>query len=443
MGNLLRDDERAAERLEESHRQAAAATAQVLGSLKGGAMKLGQLASFVELEFIPEEFRELYQSELACLRDAAPPVDWPTVRSVLEEEWGAPPESVLAHLEHEPAAAASIGQVHRGLLRDGRRVAVKVQYPEVARAVEADVFSAMLLLRGARGLARGVDPRALAHELRDRVLEELDYELEAQHQRAFARAYRGHPFIVVPDVVTGLCGRRVLVSEWMDGAPWAEIRELPQAERDRFAEILLRFYFGALDLLGRFNADPHPGNYMLRPDGSVAFLDFGAVKVITHEFRRRQNELAAAYIAGDAVGVRRVMAALGFFSDPERFDAQAVMESVRAGSGWILDPGETELGPSHVRANIQRLFDPRNEVTRALREASFPPDQMWFVRLELGMVAVLAQLRARGDWHRIAREAWFGDSPATELGRLSWEFLADRPLWRDPRADAPKRAATP
>jgi predicted unusual protein kinase regulating ubiquinone biosynthesis (AarF/ABC1/UbiB family) len=436
VANLLRDDERARELLDERHREAAIAAARLLGTMRGGAMKLGQLASFVELDFVPEEYRDVYQAELAALRDAAPPVDWPSARRVLEEEWEAPPESVLGDLDHEPVAAASIGQVHRGRLRDGRRVAVKVQYPGVAEAVETDVRTATVLVRGVRALAPGVDAKALAAELRERVVEELDYELEADHHRLFARAYRGHPFAYVPDVVGELCRRRILVSEWVDGAGFAEVRELPQPARDRFGEVLSRFYFGALDVVGAFNADPHPGNYLLRPDGSVAFLDFGAVKRITRAYRESQNAIIRLYLAGDGEGVRSELARAGWFREPERFDPDLVMRGVHA-TGWhLLEDRPVTITPELVREQLAAMSDPRNELVKALRGTSFPPEELWFRRMALGVLAVCAQLRVTANWHRMGREWWFGEPPATELGRQEWAFLSGRSLWRDPRAAA-------
>src|SRR3954466_13085922 len=184
--NVVRSEKDAHAQIDQRHLEAAEKMVDTLGQLKGAAMKIGQLASFIDTEFLPPEYRELYQDKLAGLRSEAPPMPWKKVREVLEEEWDEPPEELFEDFEHEAAAAASIGQVHRATLPDGRRVAVKVQYPDVARAVETDVRSAMILLRGAKAISPGVDAGAIAGELRERVLEELDYELEAANQREFA-----------------------------------------------------------------------------------------------------------------------------------------------------------------------------------------------------------------------------------------------------------------
>src|SRR5436189_3853834 len=241
-----RDPEKAAEVLARRHADLADEVVDVLSSLRGGAMKIGQMASFIDVDFIPPEHRDTYQAKLAALRDSAPPMSWKQVRSVLEHEWGEPPESVLEDLEHEAAAAASIGQVHRGRLPDGRAVAVKVQYPEIADALEADLGTAAIIARLGKAIAPGVDPNLIMAEIRERILEELDYELEAQNQRAFARAYRGHPFAHVPDVVTSLSARRVLVSEWVDGDPFPRVLELPAGKRGRIGEAVFRFVYGSV-----------------------------------------------------------------------------------------------------------------------------------------------------------------------------------------------------
>ena len=200
-----------------------------LGTMKGAAMKIGQLASFIDTEFLPPEYRELYQDKLAELRTSAPPMPWKKVRAVLEEEWEDPVEELFEDFSHDAAAAASIGQVHRATLPDGRVVAVKIQYPGVAQALRADMQNAGMIMRLAKALAPGLDAKAAAAELKERVLEELDYEYEAQNQRAFSRGYRGHPFIYVPDVITRLSRGRVLVTEWVDGVGFDEIKRATAA----------------------------------------------------------------------------------------------------------------------------------------------------------------------------------------------------------------------
>ncbi|MGZ8667629.1 MAG: ABC1 kinase family protein, partial [Solirubrobacterales bacterium] len=214
--NVARSESSSRQRLEQHHAETAMKMVAALGQMKGAAMKLGQFASFIDTEFIPEEYREIYQEQLAKLRTDAPPMPWEKVVKVLESEYdGEPLEELFASFEQEAFAAASIGQVHRAELLDGRRVAVKIQYPGIAEVLDADLRNAGTVVRLARALAPGLDAKAIADELRERVLEELDYEYEAQNQRTFSRAYRDHPFIYVPDVLTRLSRRRVLVTEYV------------------------------------------------------------------------------------------------------------------------------------------------------------------------------------------------------------------------------------
>src|SRR5213595_2654539 len=320
--NVVRSDEAGAAELDKRHVEAAETMVDALGQLKGAAMKIGQLASFIDTEFLPPEYRELYQDKLANLRTSAPPMPWKKVKDVLEEEWDDPVEELFDDFEHEAAAAASIGQVHRATLPDGRRVAVKIQYPGVAKALRADMQNAGMIMRMAKALAPGLDAKAAAAELKERVLEELDYEYEAQNQRTFARAYRGHPFIYVPDVITRLSRTRVMVSEWVDGMGFEDVKELPQEERDRFAEIVFRFCFGSIYHLQHFNADAHPGNYILMDDGRVAFLDFGMTKRLDPEQIELEQRAVDAASRKDPEALREALADLGFVKNPSKLDAE-------------------------------------------------------------------------------------------------------------------------
>src|SRR6201986_5193696 len=282
--NVARSEEKSQERLEDRNLETAMKMVGALGQMKGAAMKIGQFASFIDTEFIPEEYREIYQEQLAKLRTDAPAMPWESVEKVLTEEYdGEPLSDYFAEIEHEAFAAASIGQVHRAELLDGRAVAVKIQYPGIAEALEADLRNAGTLVRLARAIAPGLDAKAIAEELRERGMEELDYDYEAQNQAPFSRAYRGHPFIYVPEVITRISRRRVLVTELVEGIGFDEIKELPHEERSRFGEIVFRGSFGSIYHLQQFNADPHPGNYILMNDGRVAFLDFGMTKKLDRE----------------------------------------------------------------------------------------------------------------------------------------------------------------
>jgi len=420
--NLTRDREEAAQALEQRHLDVAEQMVETLGRMKGAALKIGQLASFIDTEFLPPEYRDLYQDKLATLRSTAPPMPWKKVRAVLDEDWEEPVEELFEDFEHDAAAAASIGQVHRAVLPDGRRVAVKVQYPGVASAIAADMQNAGLILRLAKAFAPGLDAKAAAAELKERVMEELDYELEAQNQRAFARGYRGHPFIHVPDVVTRLSTERVLVSEWVDGAGFDEVRELPQAERDRFGEIVFRFCFGSIYHLQHFNADAHPGNYLQLPDGRVAFLDFGMTKHLDQDQIELEIAALQAIFDDDPEELRVALHDLGFLNDPQKVDAELLMEHVRAVGGWYMEDRDVTIDSARVMEAIAAVSDPRSSFYRVMRRENLPANELMGRRMESGVLAVLGQLQATRNWYRIGREWWFGEPPATELGELerSW-----------------------
>jgi predicted unusual protein kinase regulating ubiquinone biosynthesis (AarF/ABC1/UbiB family) len=431
--NVARSGDAADSRLEARHLETAVKMASVLGEMKGAAMKMGQLASFIDTEFLPPEYAELYQEQLANLRTSAPAMPWEKVSKVLEEEYrGEPIDELFAEIEPEAFAAASIGQVHRATLCDGRPVAVKIQYPGVAEALEADLRNAGMIMRLARAFAPGLDAKAVAEELRLRVMEELDYEYEAQSQRTFSRNYRGHPFIYVPDVLTRLSRRRVLVTEYVEGVGFEEVKQLSQDQRDRFGEIVFRFSFGSIYHLQHFNADPHPGNYLLMADGRVAFLDFGMTKRLDTEQIELEQRAIDAAARRDPEALRQSLHDLGFVKNPSKFDAERLMEHVMAVGGWYMEDREVELTPERVMKVIEVTSDPRSEYYDLMRRESVPADELMGRRMETGVLAVLAQLRARRNWHRISREWIYGDPPATELGELEWAYFEERGVARVP-----------
>ncbi len=420
--NLVRSKEKSDARMEELAIDSADKLVETLGGMKGAAMKMGQLASFIDTDYLPDEYRELYQDKLGKLRTDAPAMPWEKVRKVLVEEYDEPYEELFDDIETEAFAAASIGQVHRATLPDGRRVAVKIQYPGIDAAIRADLSNAGMILRFAKALAPGLDAKAVAAELKERVLEELDYEYEAQNQRAFARAYRDHPFICVPDVVTRLSRNRVLVSEYVEGQSFEEVKQLDQEARDRFGEIVFRFYLGSIFQLQHFNADAHPGNYLRLADGRVAFLDFGMTKRLDLEQIQLEVEVVKARMDGDPERLRQSLHDLGFIKNPQRIDAERLMEHVDAIGGWYWQDTDREITAEYVMGVISAVSDPRSDFYSLMRRENVPANELMGRRMEIGVLAVLGQLRARRNWHRIGREWWFGDEPSTELGRQEWEF---------------------
>ncbi len=409
--------------LERRQIEAAEQIVAALGTMKGAAMKLGQVMSFLDIGLVPEEYRDEFQRKLGALRDAAPTVTFKDMRKVIEQELEGPLDEVFGDFDEEPIAAASIGQVYRATLRDGRSVAVKVQYPGVAQAVRADMKNLGLILRLAKRIAPGMDPKALGEEIRDRIEEELDYELEAQNQRTLARLFRGHPFIAIPDVVTSLSRERVLVSEFVEGKGFEELKTLPQTERDRIGEILFRFYFGCLYRHHQFSGDPHPGNSMLLADGRMAFLDFGLFKRMPPGTVELEIAVARAVVEGDTETIMRLGADSGFFPEPEKFKPDRVLEHFLAATSWYTVDEYTELTPEYATQVLIDMSDPRSEYFGQLRHENAPPDHIFGRRMEVLTLAVIAQLHARGNFHRIAREWFYGDDPATELGRQEAEFF--------------------
>ena len=317
-----------------------------LGQMKGAAMKIGQLASFIDTEFIPEEYREIYQEQLAKLRTEAPAMPWEKVEKVLEEEYvGEPLAELFAEIEQEAFAAASIGQVHRAELHDGRRVAVKIQYPGIAEAIEADLRNAGMIMRLARAIAPGLDAKAIAEELRERMMEELDYEYEAQNQRIFARAYRGHPFIYVPEVLTRLSRRRVLVTEYVEGMGFdadqgAAAGGAQPLRRDRVPRLL------RLDLPPAA-VQRRPPPRQLHPDGRRA----GGLPRLRddQEARPRADRARAAglrrRVARDPEALREALHELGFVKNPSKLDAERLMEHMMAIGGWYMEDRDIEITP--------------------------------------------------------------------------------------------------
>ena len=421
--NVTRGEEASEEAMARRQLETAKQIVAVLGTMKGAAMKLGQVMSFLDVGLVAEEHREEFQRELAKLRDAAPTVSFKQMRRVIEDDLEEPIAEVFASFEEEPIAAASIGQVYRATLKDGREVAVKVQYPGVAAAVSADMQNLDMIMRLLKRMTPGMDVKAITEEIRERIVEELDYELEAQNQRSLARIFAGHPFIVVPDVVSALSRERVLVSEFVHGVGFEELKGRPQAQRDRIGEIVFRFFLGCLYRHRQFSGDPHPGTSCCRTTAAWRSWTSGCSSAWTPRPWSSSSPLRGRSWRAMLLALHNLLAKSGFLPEPERVNPDHLLAFIEDAIWWYTTADETvELTPEIATQVMIESSDPRSSHFREMRHQDMRPEHLFGRRMEMLTLAVLSQLRARANWHRIAREWMYGDEPVTDLGREEAEF---------------------
>jgi predicted unusual protein kinase regulating ubiquinone biosynthesis (AarF/ABC1/UbiB family) len=400
-----------------------------LSSMRGAAMKAGQVLSTIDFPGLDEAQSAHVRARLGSLRDAVAPVEWKQMRKVLISEWGESPERLLGRIDTEPAAAASIGQVYRGQTHDGREVAIKVQYPAIAESVEADMRNLLLLTPLLRQLMPGLAAKNLLGELRERIVEECDYELEASNHRRVARFWRGHPFILVPGVDTDLSRRRVLVTDWVDGITFDEVTRAPDAVRDRYAEIVYRFFYGTALHLGMALGDPHPGNYLLCPDGRVAFFDFGMMRRLSPDYLRREAVIAGGLREGDVAAVTAGMRDLGYLPGaPGEWDSQLLFDYMRAVSWWLRCDEPLRLAPEDLWRSTESLRDEgAREQVAQLRRMSLPPEALLLRRMEGMLFQTASTAHAAAPWGELLRELVEGGEPVGELGAQHAQWLRARP----------------
>ncbi|GAA5069756.1 AarF/ABC1/UbiB kinase family protein [Nocardia callitridis] len=388
----------------------------VLGGMKGGAMKLGQMLSVLDVDLIPEAHREQFRVQLAALRDHAPTTPFATMRQVIEGDLGPLPK-VFAEFDETPIAAASIGQVYRARLHDGRAVAVKAQYPGVAEATHADLRNLALFSKLWKSALPSAADNAVLSEVTRNIGDELDYLREARSQHRVASRYRGHPFIMVPDSIEEYCGPNVLVTEFVEGYPFSRLQDLPDAERNRFGELIYRFYISSLFSDNEFCGDPHPGNILFAADGRLAMVDFGLYHHMEPEhvdFERTCLRAAGEYRADD---LHELWSARGIIDPTAGVDTQECLEYVWAATGWHLLDEEITITPEFATGALVLALDPRAAEFRGMRHQLLPAEHVFSRRADLFTFAVLGQLRATNNWHRIAREWLYGEPATTEIGR--------------------------
>jgi predicted unusual protein kinase regulating ubiquinone biosynthesis (AarF/ABC1/UbiB family) len=415
--------ERRAELDAEHQLRTANDVAAVLGEMKGALMKLGQMASYLD-DGMPEPVRDA----LAGLQQNAPPMAPELCDAVVRAEFGDDPERVFAHWDPAPIAAASIGQVHRAVTHSGLHVAVKVQYPGVDEAIRSDLANTDLLFRALSLMFPGLDPKPLVEELRTRLVEELDYGIEAQNQRLFGDWYAGHPFIHVPSVIDELSTARVLTTELATGARFAEVEQWSQDERNQSAECIYRFVFRSIYRLGAFNGDPHPGNYLFRPGGQVTFLDFGLVKRYTpEEVTMFENLIVAMVIDHDIAKFRAVLEENNVLRKSDITD-----DDVRNYFGhfyeFVLEDRELAFTPEYASETVRQMFDPTSPTAHVAKSSNVPPAFVITQRINLGLHAVLGRLYATRNWRRIAFELWpfTHGEPSTPMGEAEAAWMEAR-----------------
>jgi predicted unusual protein kinase regulating ubiquinone biosynthesis (AarF/ABC1/UbiB family) len=416
------------ERREELSRAREIKTAQQvadeLGNMKGALMKLGQMASYLD-DGLPEPLR----LALSQLQSQAPPMSVELVRQEVERELGAPIEEMFAAFDEDPIAAASIGQVHRAILRtpDGEKaVAVKVQYPGVAEAIDADIKTADLLGTLLAFGFKSLNPEEMVLEIKDRLREELDYINEARNQQLFADFYEGHPFIHVPKVFHEYSTARVLITELVSGHSFAEVLSWPQEERDRAGEAIFRFVFRSLYRFRAFNGDPHPGNYIFHRDGRVTFLDFGLIKHFTvDEMNMFQSMVTAAVLDHDMEKYRQVIEDAGMFQKDAPFTTEEAGDYFAHFYEPVRESRTMTWDTAYATSIVRHTFDRTSPIAQY---ATVPRSFVFIQRINLGLYALLGQLGSTGNFRRISEELWpmTNAGPSTALGEQEAAWLSSK-----------------
>ncbi len=408
----------------ETELKTAAHVADRLGQMKGALMKLGQMASYLD-EGLPAPLR----AALAQLQSSAPPMSADLASEVIERELGKAPDDMFLEWDPDPIAAASIGQVHRAVIVDPttgkeRAVAVKVQYPGVDAAIDADLRNADLLGALLQQGFSGLDPSDMVQEVKERIREELDYSREATNQQLFADYYRGHPFIHIPEVIGQFSTKRVLTTELVNGMSWSELLARDQADKDAAAECLFRFVFRSLYGMHRFNGDPHPGNYLFHENGKITFLDFGLVKHFTDdEMATFIAMVKSAAFENDMSVFRSVLETSGML----RPDAPVDTADVGTYFGRFYEPvradREITWTTSYASSIVRHTFDRSSPIAQY---ATVPKTFVFIQRINLGLYAILGELGATGNYRRIAEELWpfVQAPPSTDMGRSEASWLA-------------------
>jgi predicted unusual protein kinase regulating ubiquinone biosynthesis (AarF/ABC1/UbiB family) len=419
--------------VERFHERTAERYAELLGHSKGVLMKAGQLLSMVDASSIGNGGFSPYQKALARLQADAPPMHPGLVNDAVAADLGRAADQVFAEFTAKPLAAASIGQVHRAVLLDGREVAVKVQYPGAAEAIRDDLANSELLstfLRfavAASGNAMAANPRQMTREIAARIAEEIDYRHEAANITAFSDLYRDHPFIRVPEVIREASGDRVLTMTYLDGIDWAAAQQADQELKNTWAEVILRFAHGSYRHANLFNADPHPGNYRFDADGRVGFVDFGCVKVLPEHTRRPYVAMLRAALEGHKHEMRELMDKLGYFAAGSTLSADEAYQWMAELAYETLAPQPVTIGHDSPERAIRALFDLRSP-DHPVRRISVSDDLVFFPRMSINMSSMLSALDATVYARAIVDDMDGVAEPITPLGKQHDAWVRERGL---------------
>ncbi len=416
--------------VERFHARTAEGYAELLGHSKGVLMKVGQMLSMVDMAAIDEGAFAPYQKALSRLQAAAPPMDASLARDVLEADLGRTVGELFAEFSDDPIAAASIGQVHRAVLHDGRQVAVKIQYPGVAQAIRDDLANTELVTTFLRlgiatsGVSR-IDMRSMAEEMSSRIAEEVDYRHEAASITAVGELFRGHPFIRIPEVIGENSGDRVLTMTYLDGADWAGAQHASQELKDIWGEAIWRFVGGSLCHGNLFHADPHPGNYRFGADGSVGIVDFGCVRRYTEGQRRRIVDLMFGMGYLSPAEWRRLMVKGGFIPTDSTISAEDAYSWMAEAYQEFLAPQPVTYDRETADRSARKTFsirDPR------VRHFTVPGEHTYFGRITFGINIILGTLGCTFHARAMIEDLAGIADPVSPLGIRHCEWVRNRGL---------------
>jgi predicted unusual protein kinase regulating ubiquinone biosynthesis (AarF/ABC1/UbiB family) len=407
---------------EESTLRTAEQLVTVLGNLKGGAMKVGQMLSVLDLDLVPESHRVQFQEKLEALCNQSEPVPFAQMQQVIEHDLG-PLGTVFEEFDIDPIASASIGQVYRARTRGGQDVVVKVKYPRIEQAIDSDIRNLRLFGKLLSSQWPTLRDGSLFDELARVLHAELDYRREARTQHRLAYAYRKHPHIVIPDVLLEYCSDNVLVSDYFKGRPLRDGYAFDQQERDRIGEVLYRFYVGMLFERDEFCGDPHAGNILLGLDNRICILDFGLFHKMHPHQAENERRLLHAAIEGNSELVRQVLCEADVMDEDSKISAEECLDFISSACPWHVTDARVAVTPALATGSLVLAMVPQTDKFSEIRRQNLPSEHVISRRAEFLTFGILGQLRAEANWHQITREWLYDAPPSTPIGR-------EQALWR-------------